>query len=113
MPPKKKSIPQSDGNKDCFRFCKLNRCCCKMKSAPLDPGKIVRNTEFFNIDGVAFIVRIYRNREVLSQEQLAFLLGIPTAHVAEIERNERRISKTLAKKLAQALNTGPEMFLLD
>ncbi|HBI15590.1 MAG TPA: XRE family transcriptional regulator [Desulfobulbaceae bacterium] len=49
-------------------------------------------------------LRAYRNREGLTQKQLAALTGIPQRHISEMENGKRCIGKERAKKLAAALH---------
>ena len=49
-------------------------------------------------------LRAYRNREGLTQKQLAALTGIPQHHISEMENGKRSIGKERAKKLAAALH---------
>ena len=52
-----------------------------------------------------------RNREGLTQRQLADITGIPQRHISEMENGKRTIGKERAKKLARALNTSYKVFL--
>jgi DNA-binding XRE family transcriptional regulator len=49
-------------------------------------------------------LRAYRNRECLTQKQLAELTGIPQHHISEMENGKRSIGKERAKRLAEALH---------
>lgn len=49
-------------------------------------------------------VRIYRDRENITQKELALKSGIKQQHISEIERGIRPIGVATAKKLASALN---------
>jgi DNA-binding XRE family transcriptional regulator len=49
-------------------------------------------------------LRAYRNREGLTQKQVAELTGIPQHHISEMENGKRSIGKERAKKLAEALH---------
>ncbi len=49
-------------------------------------------------------LRAYRNREGLTQKQLAELTGIPQHHISEMENGKRSIGKERAKRLAEALH---------
>jgi len=51
-----------------------------------------------------------RYRENLTQQQLSQLTGIPRRHLYEMENGKRRIGKTNAKRLGQALSTDPRLF---
>ena len=46
----------------------------------------------------------YRQREGLTQVQLAGLTGIPQRHISEMERGKRNIGRERAKKLADVLH---------
>ena len=52
-----------------------------------------------------------RYREGLTQEQLATATGIPRRHISEMENNRRPIGKKNARKLAEALQVDPRLFL--
>ena len=56
-------------------------------------------------------LRTYRNRENLTQRQLADLTGIPQRHISEMENGKRGIGKENARKLAPALNADYRLFL--
>lgn len=49
-------------------------------------------------------LRAYRNREGLTQKQLAELTGIPQHHISEMENGKRSIGKDRARRLAEALH---------
>lgn len=49
-------------------------------------------------------VKAFRNRENLTQKELALKAEIKQQHISEIERGIRPIGVTTAKKLATALN---------
>lgn len=49
-------------------------------------------------------LRAYRNREGLTQKQLAELTGISQHHISEMEHGKRSIGKERAKRLAEALH---------
>ena len=49
-------------------------------------------------------LRAYRNREGLTQKQLAELTGIPQHHISEMENGKRSIGKERARRLAEALH---------
>jgi len=49
-------------------------------------------------------VRIYRDRENMTQKELGLKSGIKQQHISEIERGIRPIGVATAKKLAAALN---------
>lgn len=56
-------------------------------------------------------LRGFRYRDNLTQATLAKLTGIPRNHISEMENGKRSIGKQTARKLAEALNTDPRMFL--
>jgi DNA-binding XRE family transcriptional regulator len=56
-------------------------------------------------------LRGYRNRENLTQRQLAELTGIPQRHISEMENGKRSIGKENAKKIGQALNVDYRFLL--
>jgi len=49
-------------------------------------------------------LRAYRQRESLTQQQLAELTGIPQHHISEMENGKRTIGRVRAKRLAAALH---------
>jgi len=49
-------------------------------------------------------LRAYRNREDMTQKQLADLSGIPQHHISEMENGKRSIGKERARRLAEALH---------
>ncbi|WP_045221203.1 helix-turn-helix domain-containing protein [Desulfonatronum thioautotrophicum] len=57
-------------------------------------------------------LRAYRNRESLTQAELARMTGIPQHQISEMETGKRTIGKERARKLAQALNVSDFRFFL-
>ncbi len=60
---------------------------------------------------VADVIRAYRDRESITQQELALKSGIKRQHISEIERGERNVGVTTAKKLAAALNCNYKSLL--
>lgn len=58
------------------------------------------------------VLRGLRYREGLSQKALAKLSGISQENISRMENGQRPIGKDVAKKLAKALNTDPDLLLL-
>ncbi len=56
-------------------------------------------------------IRAYRNREEITQKELAIKSRIKRQHISEIERGERNIGVATAKKLAKALNCNYKSLL--
>lgn len=56
-------------------------------------------------------IKAYRQRESLTQKELALKADIKQQHVSEIERGIRSVGVTTAKKLAKALNCNYKSFL--
>lgn len=52
-----------------------------------------------------------RYREDMTQARLAEKTGIPRWHISDMERGKRPIGKQNAKKLGDALNVDPRLFL--
>ena len=52
-----------------------------------------------------------RNREELTQRQLAEMTGIPQRHISEMENGKRPIGKETARKLAEVLKVDYRVFL--
>ncbi len=48
-------------------------------------------------------LRAYRNRENLTQRELAEKVGIPQRHVSEMENGKRPIGKEMARRFADVL----------
>ncbi len=57
------------------------------------------------------VVRGLRVKEDITQEELAQRLGIAQTRVSEIESGKRTISRNMAKKLGEAFNVSPRMFV--
>lgn len=60
------------------------------------------------------VLRGFRNREGLTQAELAARLGLEVTegHISEMESGKRPIGKAMAKRLAAALNAvGYQVFL--
>lgn len=57
------------------------------------------------------IVRGLRVKEGITQEELAQRLGIAQTRVSEIESGKRPVSRNMAKKLGEAFNASPRMFV--
>ena len=57
------------------------------------------------------MLRAARNKEALTQLQLAQMTGIPQRHISEMEHGKRAIGKERAKKLAEALKIDYHVFL--
>lgn len=60
---------------------------------------------------VADSIRAYRERENITQQELAMKSGIKRQHISEIERGERSVGVATAKKLAIALNCNYKSLL--
>jgi plasmid maintenance system antidote protein VapI len=56
-------------------------------------------------------IRGLRLREGLTQEQLAYLLGVKRSNLSEMENGKRPIGKNMAKRLAKVLKTDYKVFL--
>lgn len=59
----------------------------------------------------ATILRGARLKEEMTQKELALKLGIGQAYISQIEKGNRQISVSLAKKLAKVFNTSYKVFL--
>ncbi len=57
------------------------------------------------------LLRGARNRENLTQQQLAEMCGIARHHISEMESSKRTIGKQNARKLGAALGVDPRLFL--
>src|SRR5574343_345379 len=56
------------------------------------------------------LLRGARNREGLSQQELADKIGVKRPNISDMERGRRTITPDMAKKLGEALNTSPSNF---
>lgn len=56
-------------------------------------------------------LRFYRKLVGMTQKELAEKLGIAKQHVSNMERNERAISKKIAKELAKIFHVSPARFI--
>lgn len=56
-------------------------------------------------------LRGFREREGLSQGNLAKKIGAKQNHISEMESGKRAIGKAVAKKLAEVFNTSYKVFL--
>ncbi|PKL43647.1 MAG: XRE family transcriptional regulator [Candidatus Riflebacteria bacterium HGW-Riflebacteria-1] len=57
------------------------------------------------------VLRGLRNRDNLTQSELAKKTGMLQSHISEMENGARTIGKTIAKKFAQVFNTEYKIFL--
>jgi len=57
------------------------------------------------------VLRGLRNRDDLTQAELAKKTGMLQSHISEMENGNRSIGKTIAKKFAQVFNTDYKVFL--
>lgn len=57
------------------------------------------------------ILRGFRDREELTQAELAAKVGAKASNISEMERGKRPIGKDMAKRLAKALKTSYKVFL--
>ena len=57
------------------------------------------------------VLRGLRNRDNLTQSELAQKTGMLQSHISEMENGTRSIGKTIAKKFAQVFNTDYKVFL--
>lgn len=57
------------------------------------------------------VLRGLRNRDDLTQTELAKKTGMLQSHISEMEKGSRPIGKTIAKKFAHVFNTDYKAFL--
>lgn len=57
------------------------------------------------------LLRAARNKEDLTQDQLAKMLGVERHHISEMENNKRPIGKEMAKRIEKALGISYKVFL--
>jgi len=61
--------------------------------------------------GPGDVLKGARDRQGLTQTELAEEIGVKPHHISEMERRKRSIGKDMARRLARALNTGYKVFL--
>ena len=61
--------------------------------------------------GPGDVLKGARDREGLTQTELAAKIGVKPHHISEMENGKRSIGKDMARRLAKALNTGYKVFL--
>lgn len=59
----------------------------------------------------ALSLRGARHKEGVSQKELSIMTGIAITNISKMENGQRKIGKTVAKKLAQALKVKYKIFL--
>ena len=67
--------------------------------------------EAFPEIGPGDVLKGARDREGLTQTALAEKIGVKPHHISEMENGKRSIGKSMAGRLAGALNTGYKIFL--
>lgn len=108
----------TETNKVTIRLCVRKENVAKIKAyaKSIEEG----NERNFTVDEVfsqlvgkekTIALRGYRNREDLTQRQLATLTGIPQRHISEMENGKRPLGKENAKKMGQALNVDYRLLL--
>ena len=73
--------------------------------------ELVLPSEVFPHRSPATLLRGFRNREGITQQQLADMCAISRHHISEMENGKRGIGKRNAGKLGEALNVDPRLFL--
>ena len=73
--------------------------------------ELVEPNVVFPARSPATLLRGARNREGLTQQQLADMCGISRHHISEMESSKRTIGKQNARKLGRALKVDPRLFL--
>ena len=76
-----------------------------------DEENLVTWEEAFPELGPGSVLQGARDREKLTQAELAEKIGVKPHHISEMENDKRAIGKDMAKRLARALNTGYKVFL--
>ncbi len=76
-----------------------------------DNDDLVTWEEAFPELGTGSVLQGARDREGLTQAELAEKIGAKPHHISEMENGKRAIGKSMAKRLAQVLNTGYKVFL--
>ncbi len=75
-----------------------------------DEGMVTWEEAFPEL-GAGSVLQGARDREELTQAELAEKIGVKPHHISEMENGKRTIGKDMAKRLAKALNTGYKVFL--
>jgi len=73
--------------------------------------ELVTPSSVFPERSPATLLRGIRNREGLTQQQLADTCGISRRHISEMENGKRAIGKRSAEKLGLTLKADPRLFL--
>jgi len=76
-----------------------------------DNDDLVTWEEAFPELGTGSVLQGARDREGLTQAELAEKIGAKPHHISEMENGKRAIGKSMAKRLAEVLNTGYKVFL--
>jgi len=61
--------------------------------------------------GPGDILQGARDRDEITQTELAERIRVKSHHISEMESGRRSIGKDMARRLAKALNTGYKVFL--
>lgn len=84
---------------------------CTVNDATCYEDECVSHEEVFPESSPGNRLRGLRWREDLTQAELAGRVGIPARHISEMENNKRPIGKKNARKLGDAFNIDPRVFL--
>jgi len=80
-------------------------------SIPGEDEDLLTWEEAFPELGPGDVLKGARDREGLTQNELAEKIGVKPHHISEMEKGKRSIGKDMARRLARALNTGYKVFL--
>ena len=80
-------------------------------SIPGEEEDLLTWEEAFPGLGPGDILQGARDREGITQTELAERVGAKPHHISEMESGKRSIGKAMARRLAKALNTGYKVFL--
>ena len=83
----------------------------ELKLASKIPADSVYKKIFGDIPKAAVILRGARQKEGLSQKELAKATGIDQGNISKMEKGERPIGSSIAMKLGAALNIDYRVFL--
>ncbi len=81
-------------------------------SIPGDDDDLLTWEEAFPGLGPGDILQGARDREGITQTELAERIGVTPHHISEMEKGKRSVGKDMAGRLAKALNTGYKVFLV-
>lgn len=104
-------VPATEADRVKSAFSKILELAGVQYSIQGDDEDLLTWEEAFPELGPGDILQGARDREELTQTELAEKIGVKPHHISEMEKGKRSIGKDMAKRLAKALNTGYKVFL--